>query len=145
MRIETFNRYAKGFIKKYRLSGWVLEINKDTETFGWCDTDNKILSFSDILIRLNKKSVVKKIILHEIAHAITGDGHTKRWREKLLKMGGDGLTNYGPDVVMQGEKYMAKCDCGATIYKKRPIICSCPYCSKGKYDPIYKLFFNKII
>lgn len=34
--------------------------------------------------RLNEKM----LLLHEIAHAITNEGHTDKWRKKLLEIGG---------------------------------------------------------
>lgn len=41
-----------------------------------------------ICILSMKRIEIKEILLHELAHAITNQGHTDKWRAKLLELGG---------------------------------------------------------
>ena len=55
----------------------------------------KKVELSSQLVAINDEEVVKRVILHEIAHALTeGHGHDNVWREKLLELGGDGKRCY---------------------------------------------------
>lgn len=35
-----------------------------------------------------KRLLCRELFLHEIAHVLTGEGHTDKWRERLLQIGG---------------------------------------------------------
>lgn len=45
------------------------------------------------------------VLLHEAAHLITGQGHTKKWKEKCLQIGG----TLGPGYVNYNGKRAADC------------------------------------
>ncbi len=53
------------------------------------------IELSSKLVDINDEDVVKRVILHEIAHALTeGHGHDAIWKAKLLEIGGDGKRCY---------------------------------------------------
>lgn len=101
-------------------------------TFAWCDA----ISYAGLCncrkrqIKLSKpymlkgtKEQCKRVILHELAHALTkGHGHDRVWKRKLLEMGGDGQRCILDINVQVKPKYIVKCKkCGHEYkYLRKP-------------------------
>ena len=49
---------------------------KTDKNYGW------------ICIRSPKRLTQKGLLIHELAHILTGDGHTDKWRAKVRELGG---------------------------------------------------------
>ena len=75
---------------------WTGRINNRLEkTFGQCNSRKHKIELSRKLIKINEEKVVRLVILHEIAHALTPfSGHNRNWKNVCLKLGGDGKTRY---------------------------------------------------
>ncbi len=46
-----------------------------------------------ICIRAEKRLAQEQLLIHELAHVLTWQGHTARWREKVLELGGSLAAN----------------------------------------------------
>lgn len=55
-----------------------------------------------ICFRSDKWLHVEELIKHELAHILTGVGHTDKWREKVLELGG--TINEVPGILRSYEK-----------------------------------------
>lgn len=79
LAIKLMTQY--GLIQNIVHSNWTFEFDYATRRFGLCDYSRKTISMSKLLVYLNSEDVVKDIILHEIAHALTPRaGHGPKWR-----------------------------------------------------------------
>lgn len=55
----------------------------------------KSVELSSQLVQLNDETIVRTVILHEVAHALTeGHGHDRVWQRKCIEIGGDGKRCY---------------------------------------------------
>jgi predicted SprT family Zn-dependent metalloprotease len=88
----------------YHLLDWKLRLDRSVKRFGQTRYHSKEISLSRILIALNTWECVKMTVLHEIAHALCdwNVGHSNKWREACLAIGGDGRATY--DTVSNGER-----------------------------------------
>jgi len=68
-----------------RLFGWrVLTVDDGKARWqGQCDPDNKVIT-----LNLHKAAPgeLEAVLLHELAHAASGDGHGGRWRHVLQEL-----------------------------------------------------------
>lgn len=74
--------------------GWVLTLDNSVSRAGSCCYSSKTISLSKHLVHAAKHELadVKNILLHEIAHALAGQGrgHGAHWREIAVRIGCDG-------------------------------------------------------
>jgi predicted SprT family Zn-dependent metalloprotease len=121
--------------------------------FGYFNRSEKVIGISYNIAQLNlgTPNVITNVILHEIAHALEWElfkcqGHSKRWSEILLCIGGDGKKYYSlEDVKTPTPKYELVCPCCGKSYPRRRYpkrIGSCSVCD-SKYNPEYKLKFKQ--
>lgn len=84
MKIDVFNAHgikafvggcvARGDGSKFRAKAHTH--TKGSPHHGW------------ICFRSTKWLQCKELLIHELAHALTNDGHTDKWRKKVLELGG---------------------------------------------------------
>lgn len=66
---------------------------------GQCNWTKKSIDIQPHFVRCNHPFVVKKTILHEIAHALSPKrGHGKEWKRIARAVGHTGSTYYGKEV-----------------------------------------------
>jgi predicted SprT family Zn-dependent metalloprotease len=129
--------------------GWGFEFDSAKRRFGCCKYRSKRITLSLYLTELNKVEQVKDTILHEIAHALCPrQGHNHIWRMKALEIGCNGNRCYSSSEVetVKGN-YSATCSgCNKefTRFRKPKYSQSCARCSGGKYNPTFKLNWNKL-
>lgn len=106
--------YAENQLKHHNLDGWKIVYDEARSRFGHCRRFQKQISLSYPLTLLNEFEEVKKVILHEIAHALTpGAHHNWLWKAKLREIGGDGKRCYGEEVNSIQKPYQYVCkSCG---------------------------------
>ena len=124
------------YINKHLSDDWKFQwMGRSKRTLGQCDSREKLIKLSSKYVELNKRDVVERTIIHEIAHALTlGHGHDKVWKRKCIELGGDGR-RVNTEAVPVPEKYIAFCPNGheqyvSKIYKD---IRSCGKCS-NRFD-----------
>lgn len=134
------NRYdmeikIRELIKQYAPSGTKFAWDNATRRFGCCryktnrftgEVHDFRITISYPLASRNDWEVVKRTVLHEIAHARTPNhGHDAIWRRECRLIGGDGErcyrnTEQGGDVVALPFKYIGVCPvCGVKFHRNR--------------------------
>ena len=103
-------------------AGWRFAFNKTRKTWGRCWYNVKVIFLSIYFIKYNDEEVVRKTILHEIAHALVGKdkGHGAEWKRVCTEIGGDPRAYTKPGEVNMGwASYQSSCLCGALHSKYR--------------------------
>lgn len=125
---------------------WTFEFDRAKTRWGQCQHKQKIISLSKYYTEVNSEESIRDTILHEIAHALVGSGHGHNhiWRAKCLEIGAK------PVRCEKGNspegKYIAICSGCEKVYhayKRRRRLSSCGVCSKGSYNPEYRLIFQE--
>ena len=135
MKKETLEKRIISLIKKYAPRGTKFEWSRTQSWFGdfGCDYNPSTKRYSNFIIRIsyplasiNEWSIVKRIVLHEIAHARTpGHDHDDAWRQVCLSIGGDGESRFevvedGGDVKLPYYKWLGICPvCNNKYYRQR--------------------------
>jgi len=115
--------------------------------FGSCNYRTKTIKLSCPMVLLNSEEEVRKVILHEIAHALTkGHHHDAVWQAKCLEIGGDGKRCYGDEVDTPNGRYVMVCPhCYKEYHYHRELkrahacIDCCNSYAGGRYCASYKL------
>lgn len=131
------------FIKRYNLEGWQILIEDLGKRYcGLCKFNRYLISLNSTLIGYLDINHWVNTILHELAHAKTGEGHSKTWREFFIQIGGNGKTHSTQSSLQSPlYKYKSICtECGQEFFRHRKRNNgSCFNCSGGIYNPTYKL------
>ena len=87
MDIQEARLLARALMNRYGLRDWWCYINpRLTHLYGRCLWKEKTLAMSKAFVELNTPYETKKMVLHEMAHAITGEGHTRRFYDCLQRL-----------------------------------------------------------
>lgn len=104
---------ARMLMKRYGLYSWEFHFDRAVHSFGQCHFDDKKITLSRQLVRLNVQKEVRDTILHEIAHALTGkraQPHGPKWRAIAKSIGCRGERCFDSDKVkMPAYLYQHKC------------------------------------
>ena len=123
MELSDAQALALELMKKHGIDHWYFQFDNAKFRFGGCQHNIRLIRLSKNLVLLNEVSVVKNVILHEIAHALVSPkyGHNWVWREKALEIGCDGKRCYSrEDVNMVKGKVEGTCPkCGYTYRRHR--------------------------
>jgi predicted SprT family Zn-dependent metalloprotease len=128
---------------------WSFRFDRAKVRFGCCNFTKREISLSKSLTQLNDKTKVYDTILHEIAHALVGpfEGHGKKWKQKIMELGGDPRARYHhTEVVIPPRKYTTHCpSCGKTAQaqRKRKVACKlcCQKFNNGQYSEKFRIQF----
>ena len=132
---------AKQLISKYAPYEYKFAWCKTRRAVGRCHYVKKEIQLSKGYTRYNDIDTMRKVVLHEIAHALTpGERHSSIWRQAARRLG---LKN--PKSTTQVNpipgKYQYECPvCGAVIhlFRKPKYAFSCGKCTKV-YDEAYRM------
>jgi predicted SprT family Zn-dependent metalloprotease len=92
--------------------GWRFAFDHAVRRFGVCRYQEKAIGLSRYLVELNPPERVRLTILHEIAHALVGPGHShdRVWQMKALAIGSDGRRCYSEaDTAAPAARYFLRC------------------------------------
>jgi predicted SprT family Zn-dependent metalloprotease len=136
--------------------GWSFQWDNAKSRFGQCCPNKKVIKISQNLAEANSNNfdVIKDTVLHEIAHALhwifyKEVSHNWRWKNIAISIGCNGKRCYhleDVDIEAIKSKYTLICqNCGKKFprHKITKRNCSCPNCSSGKYNSLYKLVLIK--
>ena len=103
MTLEEAEGMVAAFMRLYSLHGWKFEWMQPRKKFrraGQCAWSRKTIMLQPYFARCNYPFIVKRTVLHEIAHALVGarNGHNRVWKEMAIKIGDDGGVRYGKEV-----------------------------------------------
>lgn len=144
MDTQKCRELANELLTKHNLTDWTFQFDESVRRFGVCRYKPKVISMSWRLVSLNTEQRVKRIILHEIAHALCPkEHHNWKWQAKLLEIGGDGKRCYDlSDTIVPKAKYKTLCPaCGHEGTANKIRNCSCGRCSKV-YDQEKKIIYK---
>ncbi len=151
MNLLEAQELAKKLLHEHGIHDWKFCFDRAKMRFGSCRYSIKTITLSKILTELNTPTVVKNVILHEIAHALVEKkcGHGKKWKEKVLEIGGIPSRCFSSqEVQMPLQKYTAVCPSCSTsfqVQKKQKGACKkcCTHHNKGKYSEKFLLLFQQ--
>jgi predicted SprT family Zn-dependent metalloprotease len=85
-------KLGNSYLKTYNLKGWKFNLDRSKKRAGACNFIKKKITVSTHFSVKCSFDVLKNAILHEIAHAIVGqgNGHNDIWKKKALEIGCDG-------------------------------------------------------
>jgi hypothetical protein len=113
-RLQNNWKYAQMFWekakKKYGLSNWSLTTMDDTDKAGMCSYSICTIYISTVYMRghICNYDKVKKVLLHEIAHALKpGHSHGFEWKKKCKEIGGD--SNLAVSMSPSGMNWAVSC------------------------------------
>lgn len=119
MDIELAECLAKHEIKKW-IPEWKLRWIKSKNVFGRCCHNDKTIELSRPLCFYNDQSEVRDTVLHEIAHALAGQGHghDRVWKQWCRKVGCRPIRCYSIESVVVPTKYALYCGCCKKVIQR---------------------------
>jgi predicted SprT family Zn-dependent metalloprotease len=133
---------ALSLMEQHNLSAWRLDFTQTLRVAGTCRLDAAVIEISERYIRVNGEPELREIMLHEIAHAITGRmRHDRVWRAVAKSLGCTGERRPGMLTQPRGRWRFECGKCGALVerYRKPKRRYSCRKCSGGRFDERYLL------
>lgn len=124
--------------------GWSFRWTQHKRICGRCWIPCKVIDISEPIVKANGPELVQEIILHEIAHALSGRrDHGPEWMKVAIDIGCK-ATGRNVQVVQPPGKWPFKCgSCGMVYYKYRKVSpyrsFSCIKCGGKKYNPKFKM------
>jgi len=120
--MDAIAEMARKLMVKHQLSDWRFQFDQGTKRAGCCRYQAQIISISIHYARHCSEAEVKDAILHEIAHALVGEGHHHDvvWKAKSLEIGCSGRIYH--EIQFTPPRYIVKCqnNCWvATAERKR--------------------------
>lgn len=143
MRLEDAEAMARWLMAEHGLEEWSLEFNDSRATFGLCSRPpHRYIALSRPFIEVNDAAIVRDTILHEIAHALVGEGHTPAWREMAIRIGASHTRNIDRDAVVPW-RWIGTCPNGHESGANRRGDFSCGECA-DTYDPKFKFVWKRV-
>lgn len=135
MTITEMEAEIRALIREYAPKGTTFRWSSARKRFGSCAYSKMHgryygfrIAISKPLAMNNTWEVVRKTVVHEIAHANTaGHHHDEVWRAECIRLGGDGERCYTPtkrggDVNTLPYKYVGTCpNCGQKFFRNRRV------------------------
>lgn len=82
---DAFDYVRKIFFPQWRRGvEWTVKVDANLAYYGRCDDGSKTILVQAVPENDDKLHL---ILIHEICHAITGEPHTKKWRNRLRQAG----------------------------------------------------------
>jgi hypothetical protein len=128
-------RYVHLLLWWYGIQGWDVHLNHTKSYVGCVVYGECTMLISIFLLRRCRYAIVRNVILHEIAHILSGAeaDHGSSWKDCFEKLGGDGMIHTPITYYPNDYKYIAYCskNCG---YEKHYDIRYATYCKNcGAY------------
>jgi predicted SprT family Zn-dependent metalloprotease len=120
MDLLEAKRLALSLMHQYNLKDWRFDFNNRKGSYGMCYFTKKTIYLSSPLTAAMQEKDVKNTVLHEIAHALVGQGHGHDyvWLRKAREIGCDGESCNNHNIIVENVrfKYVATCPrCGEKI------------------------------
>ncbi|MDO5746303.1 MAG: SprT-like domain-containing protein [Actinomycetaceae bacterium] len=147
MDIDDAVVLARQLMNNYGLHEWDIRIDRAVRRAGMCREKAKVIQLSGKLIPLYGESMVRDIILHEIAHALVGakHGHDSVWKAQARQLGAKPYARLPKDTPQLGAPWIGTCPQGHTIERfrrpQKPL--SCAQCSP-RYNPRYRFTWKHV-
>lgn len=149
MQLALAEKMAKALMEAHSLDDWDFAFDRGTRRLGACHTNLHRITLSKAFVKLNKWSEVQETMFHEIAHALTGEGHTRRWRWQYAAIGGNPDRNYANLVSPSKKRKLVTGICPNCKRKiqariRKAVACSvcCNTLNNGRYTDKYKIVWE---
>lgn len=113
MTLEESEKMALSLMRHHGLHDYKFQWMQPRKKFnlaGYCNWRDKVISLQPMFALCNYPVLVKRTILHEIAHALTPkQRHNRVWKEMAIKIGHSGNRCYGKEVKKRLRKEKASC------------------------------------
>jgi predicted SprT family Zn-dependent metalloprotease len=148
MRLSDAEALAAELLEQHGLKHWRFRFDNARTRFGSCHYTRSEITLSRRLTELNDPAMVREVLLHEIAHALTpGANHGPRWRRQCQALDIPATRCYRAESVTQPPaRYLLRCDtCGLELrrYRKSRRLVACKRCcdcyNGGAFSPAYRL------
>jgi len=113
-------------MQEHGLHDWEFKWHSSIRRFGTCHYYKKRISLSKQLCEANEIGPVLDTVLHEIAHALVGKGHShdEVWQAKCREIGAAPITKWNTHddrgyVLAEKHGYIAVCVCGGKFQRAR--------------------------
>ncbi|MEW6868762.1 SprT-like domain-containing protein [Trueperella pyogenes] len=140
MNLTEAHLLARALMDDHGLAGWTLVMDRAKRRAGFTSHARKTISFSRPLLELYTPEQVRLLVLHEVAHALVGEGHGHDavWRSMCLTIGGDGRASVDPGWPEPTALWIGLCPNGHRIERQRLVRrrSTCRCCS-ANYDERY--------
>jgi predicted SprT family Zn-dependent metalloprotease len=120
MRLVEARLLALSLFHKHNLSAWVFVFIHAKQLCGRCWIPEKVIGLSKPIALVNSPDTVEQILLHEIAHALSGRrDHGREWKETARRIGCRELTSTIMVEPVPG-KWRYRCgNCRAVYHRHR--------------------------
>jgi SprT protein len=125
------------------IGDWTLAFDESKQRAGVCRREIPVIGLSAPIMtkwqRAGNYAMIKDVILHEIAHALTTGGHDQEWRHMCVLIGANPERCFDDELAIAGT-YRGTCPNGHVLRRHRLTraakTMSCAECSRH-YDPRY--------
>lgn len=133
MQFAEVRSLATELMAAHGLADWEFGFDGAKRRLGACWLQRRRITLSRHFVRLNGPEIVRDVILHEIAHALTpGDGHGRLFKRKARELGCSGASCVpGSQVVAPPPRFILECPhCGRTFprYRRPTTKLACGMC-----------------
>jgi predicted SprT family Zn-dependent metalloprotease len=144
-RLQETRQLALDLFSRHGLPDWSLGFNRGKRAMGWCLYGSRTIELSVHFVERNSAEVIRDTLLHEIAHALVGEGHGHDvvWKRKCLEIGAR-PERLSYEVNMPDGRWQARCgQCGLLHHRhRRPKWLKgwyCTYCGKERGQLVWYL------
>ncbi len=110
MRLDEAEQMAHALIRHHGLHDYQfqwMQNRKKFNTAGYCSWKKKVISLQPRFVVCNYPVLVKRTLLHEIAHALAPkQGHNRHWKAMAIKIGHSGSRCYGKEVRKRKSRHV---------------------------------------
>ncbi|MEX2540753.1 MAG: SprT-like domain-containing protein [Trueperaceae bacterium] len=150
MQLDETRALALRLMQEHGLADWTFGFDRAKRRLGACWLHRKRITLSRDFVALNDLTVVRDVVLHEIAHALTpGDGHGRVFKRKARELGCSGSSCIsGSSVVSSPPRFILECPhCGRSWprYRKPARKLACGACLRSSGTAVSPLSIRRAV
>lgn len=142
LSLRELSGLARALMDEHGLVDWSFAWDRAVRRAGATKWRTRTISLSAPLMRLFPSHEARNTILHEIAHALAGqgEGHGDAWRAKATEIGARPQRCYDSTMPSVEGDWVGTCPAGHTIDRHRApkhVVTSCGTCAPRVFDHRY--------
>ena len=100
---------------------WSFAFDSAKKRLGACKWETNEISLSRYFVDLHSLDEIRQVLLHEIAHALSGPkaGHNKKWKDTATRIGYRHEKISGEEIGNATARFVGTCPSGHTAYRHR--------------------------
>lgn len=124
---------AAELFQKHGLVNYSFGFDRAIRRAGLCNYSERRITLSKHLVATGDREVIEQVLLHEIAHALCGQGagHGKLWKQKATEIGYLHQRIDGNEIAKISANYKGICPGGHEHFRSRKPtrLLSCKHCA----------------